>query len=73
MAHPPVFKVKVVGYGAKYAKINGEMVPFVSRSATDRLRDGEDIWVYMNDGYLDVPYWNVHLSEFLKTGIQQSN
>lgn len=49
---PEQLQVKVVGDGAKYAEINGELVPFISNSATARLRHGDEVLVYVEDGYL---------------------
>lgn len=47
-------KVKVVGDGAKYGELGGKLLPFVSCSRTDRLRWGDEVWVKIVEGYLEL-------------------
>ena len=41
----------IIGDGAKYVEFNGQLVPFVSRSATDRMRSGERYTVVISESY----------------------
>ncbi len=58
------FWAKVVGDGAKHIEREGKFIPFVSCSATDRLRDGEKAFVFIRkSGYADLEYLRKYRNE----------
>jgi hypothetical protein len=47
--------VKVIGDGSKYVEHEGNLMPIVSRSATERLKHGDTIYAAIFDnGYADI-------------------
>jgi hypothetical protein len=44
---------KVIGDGAKYTELDGELIQFVARSATGRLHHGDVVPVVVEDEWND--------------------
>jgi hypothetical protein len=50
----------IEGDGQKYVRIDGELIPFVARSATERLRHGDRRFVIIEEH--NEPEWGKHFS-----------